>query len=227
MEVFGYLWKRFPIYRNLSVDFLILYKMITSLHQLDFEKRYTYGDYMLWQFKERVELLKGQLFPMAAPNVRHQRIAVTFTIAIGNFLQKMDCHLFSAPFDVRLPLPKNKIKGDKIDTVVQPDLCVICDESKLDKQGCVGAPDLVVEILSPGNSKKEMKDKFELYQEAGVLEYWVIDPEHRVAHAYFLDMETHKFIGILPTLTDEDILRSSLFEGLKIPLAEVFPVEQN
>ncbi|WP_042006912.1 Uma2 family endonuclease, partial [Capnocytophaga canis] len=79
-----------------------------------------------------------------------------------------------APFDVRLP--KKEEKGDNIHTVVQPDLCVICDESKLDERGCIGAPDLIIEILSPGNSKKEMKNKFELYQESGVEEYWIVNP---------------------------------------------------
>ena len=141
--------------------------MITSIHQLDYKKKYTYGDYILWQFQERVELLKGYLFPMAAPNVRHQQVSLNLTLVLGNFLEKSHCQLFSAPFDVRLPLPPNRVKGNKIDTVVQPDLCVICDTNKLDKQGCIGAPDLIVEILSPGNSKREMKDKFELYQEAG------------------------------------------------------------
>ncbi len=199
--------------------------MITSIHQLDINKRYNYGDYILWQFKERVELLKGYLFPMAAPNVRHQRVSSFLHIAIGNFLLNKKCDVFSAPFDVRLPLPPHRIKGDKIDTVVQPDLCVICDKQKLDKQGCVGAPDLTVEILPPGNAKKEMKDKFELYQEAGVLEYWVIDPVHNLAFVYALDQDTHQFVPTVPVLTDEDYLKSKVFEGLEIALEAVFPEE--
>lgn len=197
--------------------------MITSLQQLDLNKHYTYADYILWQFKERVELLKGRLLPMAAPNVKHQRISSHLHIKIGSYLLQKKCDVFAAPFDVRLPLPKNKIKGNKIDTVVQPDLCVICDEDKLDKQGCIGAPDLVIEILSPGNSKKEMKYKFELYQEAGVLEYWVFDPEHNAVFAYHLDTVTHKFVAQIPTLTDEDVLKSKIFDGLEITLEDVFP----
>ncbi len=199
--------------------------MITSIHQLDYKKKYTYSDYILWQFKERVELLKGYLFPMAAPNVQHQRISGALYLALGNFLANQQCDVFSAPFDVRLPLPSARIKGDKIDTVIQTDLCVICDKAKLDKQGCIGAPDLIVEILSPGNSKKEMKDKYELYQEAGVLEYWVIDPTHNLAFAYHLDVATHKFIPTLPVLTDEDFLKSEVFEGLEIDLSGIFPEE--
>lgn len=199
--------------------------MITSLDQLNYKKRYTYNDYILWQFKERVELLKGYLFPMAAPNVRHQKISGTLYLALGNFLLSKQCDVFSAPFDVRLPLPANRIKGDKIDTVVQPDLCVICDKAKLDKQGCIGAPDLIIEILSPGNSKREMKDKYELYQEAGVLEYWVVDPVHNLTFAYYLDVVTHKFVPTLPVLTDEDFLESKVFEGLEIDLSRIFPEE--
>lgn len=201
--------------------------MITAINQLDVNKKYTYADYILWQFKERVELLKGRLFPMAAPNVAHQRISVALTLKIGVFLNNNGCNLFTAPFDVRLPLPANRATATKIDTVIQPDLCVICDDAKLDKQGCIGAPDLVVEILSPGNSKREMKDKFELYQEAGVLEYWVVDPERKTVFVCRMDENTKKFVVQAPVLTNEDVLDSSVFEGLEIVLAEVFPEEKN
>ena len=197
--------------------------MITSLSQLDFNKRYNYSDYLMWQFQERVELLKGKLFPMAAPNVNHQRISGNLYYYLRDYLENKQCDLFAAPFDVRLPLPSHKVMDDKIDTVVQPDLCVVCDENKLTKQSCVGAPDLIVEILSPGNSRREMKDKFELYEEAGVLEYWVIDPERKAVFAYYLDEKSHKYTAQLPTLTDEDILESRIFEGLKIELHKIFP----
>jgi Uma2 family endonuclease len=199
--------------------------MITSLQQLDFSKHYTYSDYLLWQFKERVELLKGRLLPMAAPNVQHQRISSYLHTEIGNCLRGKKCDLFSAPFDVRLPLPKNKIIGDKIDTVVQPDLCVVCDESKLDKQGCIGAPELVIEILSQGNAKREMKDKYELYEEAGVMEYWIVDPERRVVLVYLLDEASGKFMSKTSPLTDEDTLSSHTIKGLTIPLNDIFPKE--
>jgi len=199
--------------------------MITSLKQLDFSKKYTYSDYLLWKFQERVELLKGKLLPMAAPNVVHQKISSNFHGILWTFLNKKPCHLFSAPFDVRLPIPTPKSKDGKISTVVQPDLCVICDDNKLDKQGCIGAPDLVVEILSPGNSKREMRDKFNLYQEAGVLEYWVVDAEHRIVFTYTLDKKSQKFTAQLPVLTDEDVLKSIIFENLEIQLADIFPID--
>jgi len=196
--------------------------MITSLDQLDFNKKYTYSDYILWKFQERVELLKGWIFPMAAPSAIHQEISGNLYGFLWTFLRKNPCKLYAAPFDVRLSLPKNKMTDDKIDTIVQPDLCVICDTSKIKKQGCVGAPDLVVEILSPGNSKKEMRDKFELYEEAGVLEYWIVDPTHRSVLIYVL--KEGKFINTSRPLTDEDILQAAIFEDLKIDLSEVFPL---
>lgn len=198
--------------------------MITSINQLDPQNHYTYGDYILWKFQERVELLKGRLFPMAAPNVQHQRISSYLHTTLGMFLLNQKCDLFSAPFDVRLPLPTQHQTTDKIDTVIQPDLCVICDEKKLDKQGCIGAPDLVVEILSPGNSKKEMKFKLDLYEEAGVLEYWIIDPTHQVAHFYYLNADSQRFIAARP-LADDDILKSMVLEGFELDLGKIFPKE--
>lgn len=197
--------------------------MITSLNQLDLNKTYSYSDYILWQFKERVELLKGQLFPIAAPNIVHQRISSNLHIKLGIYLANQQCDVFHAPIDVRLPLPTHRATKKKIDTVVQPDLCVVCDASKLDKQSCVGAPDLIVEILSPGNSKREMKDKFELYEEAGVLEYWIVDPEHKAVFLYTLDKNSNKYTTQLPALTDEDVLKSQVLEGLEVDLSTIFP----
>ncbi len=199
--------------------------MITSLHQLDFSKHYTYSDYLLWQFKERVELLKGRLLPLAAPNVQHQSIASNLNGVLWLHLKGKPCQVFPAPFDVRLPLHQNKIVSDKIDTVVQPDLCVVCDDRKLDKQGCIGAPELVVEILSPGNSKRELKDKYELYEQAGVLEYWIVDPERRTVLVYLLDKTSGKFTSSAPPLTDEDTLVASAIKDLMIPLNEIFQEE--
>lgn len=199
--------------------------MITSISQLDLNKHYTYADYLLWQFTERVELFKGKLLQMTGPNVLHQTISSNLHIRLGVQLLDRKCKLFAAPFDVRLPLPPHKKTNDKIDTVIQPDLCVICDDTKLDEQGCIGAPDLIVEILSPGNSKREMKDKFELYQEAGVLEYWVISPQHRSVFVHVMNQNTKKFVAQLPHLTDEDVLLCKTLGSLAIELKDVFPVE--
>lgn len=149
--------------------------MITDFNQLDLNKQYTYADYLTWTFDDRVELFKGWVKKMSpASNLSHQRISWQLTMEIGHFIREQSCDAFSAPFDVRL-IGKSRSKKAKenssIYTVVQPDICVICDENKLDEKGCLGAPDWIIEIVSPGNTKKEVDDKFVLYQENKVKEY--------------------------------------------------------
>jgi len=191
---------------------------ITDISQLDLNGFYTYADYLLWQFEERVELIRGKLFRMSpAPNRRHQTMLGELHLQIAPFFKKQHCQVFLAPFDVRLPI--NKRKGQDT-TVVQPDLCVICDPDKLDERGCAGAPDLIIEILSPGNSKKEMKEKFEVYEEAGVREYWLVNPSDNVVLIYVLN-EAGKYIGLAPVTEDQE-LRAAIFPNLVIDLKEVF-----
>jgi len=197
---------------------------ITSLQQLDFNLQYTYADYIRWQFKERVELLKGWIFPMSAPSPKHQEVSSNLHGFIWLYVRQKGCSVYAAPFDVRLPLPSHKATDDKIDTVVQPDLCVVCDLSKIKKRGCVGAPELVVEILSPSNSKREMRDKYELYEEAGVLEYWIVDPVYHTVWVYVA--KDGRFVNASRPLIDEDILQSVIFPDLSINLAEVFPPKE-
>ena len=118
--------------------------VVKNFSDLDLTKTYTYSDYLLWQFSERVELIKGFIRKMSpAPSRKHQTISYNLTLSIGKFFQNHPCSVFVAPFDVRLPIASSK----KDNTVVQPDLCIICDENKLDDKGCNGAPDLIVEIL--------------------------------------------------------------------------------
>jgi Uma2 family endonuclease len=194
--------------------------VITRLDQLDPAGVYSYADYLRWQFQERVELFKGKIFPMAAPKRLHQRYSARITFSIQTFLQGKSCELYVAPFDVRLPDSKRKPKFDgDIYTVVQPDLCVVCDAEKLDDRGCLGAPDLIVEILSPGNTKKEMNNKFRLYEEAGVREYWIVDTEDKFVLVYVL--RNGEFIGLRP-YNEEVPLTSTVLPGLTIDLAVVF-----
>jgi Uma2 family endonuclease len=146
--------------------------MITSIDQLDLSRSYTYADYLTWQFDERVELIRGKVVRMStAPSTSHQACSGNPHLIIGTYLRKQACKVFYAPFDVRLPLPPENPSNNKIDTIVQPDISVICDLSKLDAQGCQGAPDWIIEILSPATSQKDLTDKFDLYQHAGVQEY--------------------------------------------------------
>ena len=160
---------------------------MTNIDDLDLNGTYTYADYMKWAFDETIEIIKGKVFRMfPAPNLRHQRVSMKLTIEFGSYFKKHPHNLFAAPFDVRLT-PLKKDKDNKIYTVVQPDLCVVCDDDKLDEHGCVGSPDLIIEILSPGNTRKEMKDKFEVYQENGVREYWLVEPNDRAVFVYVLN----------------------------------------
>ncbi|HSJ67641.1 MAG TPA: Uma2 family endonuclease, partial [Anditalea sp.] len=180
--------------------------------------RYTYADYLSWQMEEKVELIKGKIFRQAAAlRVNHQRVSVIVVTSLFNFLKGKKCEVFAAPFDVRLPV-KSK-KHEDIDTVVQPDICVICDSNKLDELGCVGAPDLVVEILSPGNNSKELLHKYEVYEESGVREYWVIQPSGHTLLVYTL--VNGKFVPSR-LFTHGDVVNSDVIEGFSLDLEEVF-----
>ena len=194
--------------------------MITSISQLDLAKKYSYADYLTWMFQERLELFKGKIFKMSpAPSMYHQKVSRDLTGLLWNNFKNNSCNLFVAPFDVRLLSTKNSKSDTDIYTVVQPDLCVICDESKLDARGAIGAPELMIEILSPGNSKKEMRYKYDLYQEAGVLEYWIVNPENKTIFIYIL--KEGIFVGQHP-LIEDDKIESPLFPQLDFKLEEIF-----
>jgi len=181
---------------------------------------YTYADYWQWKFEERVELIKGQIFKMSpAPNPKHQQVSIKLSSRIFNFLEGKKCQVFAAPFDVRLPV-KNKKRDNEITTVVQPDICIICDEAKIDNRGCCGAPDLIIEILSPGNTEKEVRMKFELYEEAGVKEYWIVYPAEENIAVFILN-EKGEFDGAKIYATG-DCIKSPVINGLNIEVKDIF-----
>lgn len=189
---------------------------VLNFSDLDLTKQYTYSDYMLWQFQERVELIKGFILKMSpAPNRFHQTVSQNLNFEILTFFKKHPCNVYVAPFDVRLPVKAKK----KDSTVVQPDLCIICDDAKLDEQGCKGAPDLIVEIVSPTNRKHNLDTKFNLYQEAGVLEYWIVEPLERMVLVYTL--REGIYIGLKPQI-EGNIIESVLFPELKVAVDDVF-----
>ncbi|WP_250630618.1 Uma2 family endonuclease [Rhodoflexus caldus] len=195
---------------------------VTSLSQLDPNGVYTYADYLQWQLEETVELIKGKIFPMSpAPGATHQRISRKLMHFISNCFWEKSCEVFSAPFDVRLLDGKKSAAANRdIFTVVQPDISIICDAAKIDEAGCLGAPDLIVEILSKGNSKKEMKHKFSLYEENGVREYWIVVPYEQFLQQFILD-ENNRY-RLHDIYTAEDLITSFIFSDLQIPLQEVF-----
>ena len=180
---------------------------------------YTYTDYLQWKFLERLELFRGKIYKMAAPTTLHQMVVGNLYGEIRNFLKGKSCQVFVAPYDVRLPV-KNRRRDDEIDTVVQPDVCIVCDPSKVDERGVCGAPDLVIEVLSPGNSQKEVRYKYELYEEAGVREYWVVNPAEQNLVAFLLT-EEDKF-GNGRMYTNGDRLVMSVLPGFAINVTEIF-----
>lgn len=193
-----------------------------KLADLDLHDSYTYADYLTWRFTETLELIKGKVFKMSpAPSSYHQVISTKLLSRIEYFLGNTSCQVFHAPFDVRLPLPPHRVKDEEITTVVQPDLSVICHPEKIDARGCLGPPDWIIEIISPSTAQKDMKEKFEVYENAGVKEYWIIFPVEKNILVYTLN-EKGKYTG-LPPVVKGDILSPVLFPDLKINLNEIFP----
>lgn len=198
---------------------------ITDISQLDPNGTYTYGDYLKWQFDETVELLRGKISRMSpAPKKRHQTFATRLSRYLVVYFYPTSCQLFYAPFDVRLPNPQYPETSKKVHTVVQPDLCVVCDEAKLDENGCQGAPDWIIEITSPGTIKKDFGEKFSLYEESGVKEYWIAVPEAKTVHQYVLRGERFALERLYENSDDEEspILQPTLFSDLLVDIREVF-----
>jgi Uma2 family endonuclease len=188
---------------------------VANYGQLDLDKEYSYFDYIKWTFSERVELIKGKILKVSpAPNRRHQGVVVSLCYNFENYFRNNECQWYPAPFDVRLHIPN----GKKNHTAVQPDLCVICDTSKLDDAGCNGTPDLMLEILSPSNQKHDLVTKYELYEEAEVKEYWIVDPLNKTVLVYTLIKG--KFQGLRP-FSDEMIIASPLFPEMQLSCDEV------
>jgi len=164
---------------------------------LDLNKRYTFADYLTWLDDKRRELIDGFVNIMTpAPSRLHQRVLGDFHYNFKKFLLNKKCEVYVAPFDVRFPSKKGEMSDDKIYTVVQPDICIICDESKLDSKGCIGAPDLIVEILSLSTVKKDIEDKYKLYQENGVKEYWIVQPNDETLTVFMLENGKYHHQGI-------------------------------
>jgi len=174
-------------------------------------ERYTYADYCTWGEDVRCELIDGVVYDMSpAPGWVHQDLSRSFLIQLGVFLEGKTCKVFHAPFDVRL-------NADD-DTVVQPDIVVICDRSMISGTGCTGAPDMVIEILSPSTASKDVLLKFNKYQNAGVREYWIVDPQTKVVRVCILSNGKYDSIDYL----DADKIAVNVLEGCEIDIKRVF-----
>ncbi|WP_339793371.1 Uma2 family endonuclease [uncultured Imperialibacter sp.] len=187
---------------------------------LDPEVSYSYADYLSWAFEERVEIIKGKIFKMSAGQLtRHQLISTNLISHIGPHIRNKPCKLFHAPFDVRLP---NQPGDDdkKIFTVAQPDICIVCDASKLDEKGCIGAPDLIIEILSPLTASRDLKDKFELYREHKVNEYWLVFPNDNIVEIFLLNPEGHYLSAA--RLSGSDHVPCGMLSAINLTVGDIF-----
>ncbi len=187
-------------------------------------RRYSYADYLSWTDDKMRELLNGIVYAFSAPFRMHAEITASLMGNAWSFITRRrgKCKVYHAPFDVRLPL-NGETADDKIFNVVQPDICVVCDPSKLDERGCIGAPDLVVEVLSPSIGKRDLNEKYFLYEAAGVREYWVVYPEDKAINVFLLQPD-----GKYDNGTTYDLIYghtkvpSLVLEGLVIDLNELF-----
>ena len=190
--------------------------------QFAHERRYSYADYLQWHDDKRWELIDGVPYDMTpAPGVMHQRLSGGLFFQFYRFFCDRTCEVFAAPFDVRLP--KTSRRHRDIFDVVQPDISVICDPEKLDDRGCIGAPDLVIEVISPGTASKDQVQKRALYERAGVREFWLVHPTDRLVYRYLLHNGAYGKPDIYHARAR---VTTALFPDLTIDLADVFPPKE-
>ena len=182
------------------------------------EDHVTLADVLAWDEDQRVELIDGVPYLMAPPSRAHQAVQFELGRQIGNFLEGKKCRAYTAPFGVRL-FEKDGDSPEDVDTMVEPDLVVVCDRDKLDEYGCKGAPDLVIEILSPSTQRRDRLEKYNLYQLAGVREYWIVDPENRTVQVCLLDGDHFKLTEVY---TAGAIAKVNVLDGCFIELEKVF-----
>lgn len=180
---------------------------------------YTLADALNWDEQGRIELIYGAPVMMAPPSRAHQGAVSELNRQLGNYLQDKRCEVYPAPFAVRL-FEQSGDRPEDVDTLVEPDISVICDPSKLDDMGCKGAPDLIIEILSPSTQRHDRMVKFQLYQQAGVREYWIVDCANQGVQVFTLEEGRY-----IPSDfgTAKDQLRVNVLEDCVIDLSRVFP----
>jgi len=190
-------------------------------------REYTYADYLSWDESERIEIIDGIPYHtyggqivegapvmQATPSSAHQSISMELSRQLANFLKGKPCKAFAAPFTVRL----EALEDDRDGTAVEPDIVVVCDHSKLDDKGCKGAPDMVVEIISPSTARKDRIIKFNKYQQAGVREYWIVDPDTKGVQVCIL--ENGRYVTYM--YADTDTAPVTVLPGCNISLPDVF-----
>ena len=172
--------------------------------------KYTCEEVDSWDTDERYELIDGDIYMMAPPRRIHQGISMELSYQLRNFLKGKPCEVYAAPFAVRL-------NRDEY-TRVEPDIAVICDKSKLTDEGCKGAPDLIIEILSPSSQRHDRIKKYDLYLKTGVREYWIVDPENKIVSVYILKNGEY----VAKNYSETAVVPIHVLEGCGIDLNDVF-----
>lgn len=184
------------------------------------KERYTFADCLTWGEDERIEIIDGEAVMMAPPpSSEHQEISMELSAQLHAYLKGKRCKVYAAPFAVRL-FERDGDRPDDVDTMVEPDISVVCDPNKIDRHGCKGAPDMVVEILSPSTQRHDRLTKFNLYQRAGVREYWIVDPANRAVQSFVLEDGRY---SVKEFGAAGDKMRVNVLEDCVIDLSEVFP----
>ena len=182
------------------------------------EPRYTFADALTWGEDERIELMDGEAVMMAPPLRVHQEILMALSRQIANFLDGKQCKVYPAPFAVRL-FEEDDDTSEDVDTMLEPDITVVCDPDKLDKYGCKGAPDMVIEILSPSTRRHDLAVKYQLYQRAGVREYWIVDPDTKIVQVFKLEDGLYNAPDVFLAGSMAPV---SIWEDFSIDLSQVF-----
>ena len=182
------------------------------------EEYFTYADYLTWEEQEHTELIEGVPMMMAPPSRMHQQISGEIFRQLANYLEGKQCRVYAAPFSVRL-FAQSDTPDNQVSTIVEPDISVICDRDKLDDRGCVGAPDLVVEVISPSSIRHDRLTKFNLYRRAGLPEYWIVSPDEQTVQVCVLQDGSYQTVDLgVPG----DVVKVNVLDGCFIELARVF-----
>jgi len=192
-----------------------------SIPKLKSDQKFTYEDYKTWPEDERWELIDGRAYDMSpAPGTDHQEIIGLIFRIIADYLDGKKCRVFLSPLDVLLN-EKPESADKKITTVVQPDILVVCDESKITKKGILGPPDIAIEVLSESTAYKDETQKLFLYEKHGVKEYWIVNPEAHYINIFRLEAN-EKFAKPVH-YRKGDAVESSVLTGMKFDCTKIFP----
>lgn len=182
-------------------------------------RKYSYADYLTWPDDERREIIDGTAYMQSAPSPLHQEILANLLAQLHHSLATKPCKVYPAPFCVKL-MNSDQKKNEDIKSVVEPDITIVCNESKLDETGYNGAPDMIIEIISPSSIKMDRFTKFNSYEQAGVKEYWIVEPGGKLVSVFVLQDDQR--YGRPETYTEDDVLKLSISSDLIIDLKQVF-----